>query len=258
MEAVALRHLGLVKVFRVGAHVMAKWDMRLVAESAIAALLETLQDSRGIAKVTLYFYVDGWCRETCAGAHESIRRIGQIQRYRAISTILDPQARELDLDRARTAMPLLRLGLRAWQQSGGRLQDLWHDGARWLLNRSLIVAHGGRGGEAGFAYMGRESAAVRVFGTHWRDEAVGNLIGEAIPQLRYQSRMASAYQSILETGEPRYDHVRARLIFTRQGEPIWSTYQRLLLPCVDKRGERAVLAVNELTEDVEIPFLAAA
>ncbi|MDX1711411.1 MAG: hypothetical protein R3316_09785 [Rhodovibrionaceae bacterium] len=257
MEATALRQFGFMKVGRVGPNVLVKWDLRQVAEDALGAFLESLSAARGIAQVLLYFYIDGWCRETCPGPRRARERIGQIQRYSAVSAVLDPQTRAFAPDEAMHGQPLLRYGFDAWRRSEGRLQNLWSGQRdRWLLDRSLVVAHSGRDGKPGFAFMGPASGAVKMFGTRWMQNALGAAMGEAIPQIRYQSRMADAYQAVLEAREPQYDHVRARLTFTKRGEPVWTTYQRLLLPCVDGRGEPAVLGVNDLTENVDIPFLA--
>jgi hypothetical protein len=61
----------------------------------------------------------------------------------------------------------------------------------------------------------------------------------------YDFAVSQAYQKVLKTGSPHYDHVLAAMV-RPDGEPVWVPYQRLVMLNSNRPGKRKVTVVSEL------------
>ena len=116
----------------------------------------------------------------------------------------------------------------------------------------LICNYLEKPGDFVIAEIGAKSPTARVFGDDWATRAVGK---KNVPDAQYDHRVSSVYAPVLDEGRPRVDHVRA--LIRRDGrDPVWAPYRRLLMPGSTDKGVAVVICLSELTQEVDIPFLA--
>lgn len=76
-----------------------------------------------------------------------------------------------------------------------------------------------------------------------RARLVGSTL-EDIPDYAYGRWVTHDYRQVLEEQWPRFDHVRAAILWPGTGRVV-RRYSRLLLPCQSQSGERLVLGVSD-------------
>ena len=126
--------------------------------------------------------------------------------------------------------------------------------ATWPYFSHAMVFRPAEDGQLTFVYVGKESPAARVYGSEWAAASEGHEHDGHSPDRDYSSRVCRPYTAVLESGEPRLDHIRA-LIHRHVGEPLWAPYQRLLAPCKLRDGSPVLVCLSDLTQQIAIPFM---
>ena len=103
-------------------------------------------------------------------------------------------------------------------------------------------------------YAGGQSGGAWVYGQDWVREAPGRPFQIDGPGLRYSLNIMKAYAGVLDTGEPRLDHIRA--VMRRPGkDSLWAPYERLLFRAATDDGEPVLCRLSTVTQDIAIPFM---
>ncbi len=252
-EGFAFRHLGFAKVKTAESRLSVQYDVNNVAPRAVDSVLNYLDGRVEPKPVDLKFFYEGWNAETQASQTAALDRIDQTLAYRGVRLLNTVMLQRHDLREIGSSCSLIREGYRAWQISGGRL-TLGSDDPYDPLMAEMVVGLPQDGGQLILAYVGPQSPAAKVFGTEWAAKVAGQA---NLPDRDYDTKVNRSYYGIFESGEPRFDHIRA-LIRLNDADPIWITYQRLIAPTVLEDGSPAFATLTKLTEDVSVKFMGGA
>ena len=91
----------------------------------------------------------------------------------------------------------------------------------------------------GTAYLeraGGSSLLSKIMGKNWTETFAGR---DEIADSDFDYEVMSHYEQVLETFKPRYDQVFAT-VTPPGGEPIWASYNRLIVPTQFEDGRRGV------------------
>jgi hypothetical protein len=127
-----------------------------------------------------------------------------------------------------------------------------------LVPRLIIYRRDDRPGSAPWVslHAGRQCGAAWVFGQDWARKARGRPFQIEEPGRRYSFSIMQAYAGVIDTGEPRLDHIRA--IVRRPGkDPIWTPYERLLFRAATEHGGPLLCCLSAITQDIAIRFIRA-
>ncbi|MDJ0612853.1 MAG: LysR family transcriptional regulator [Rhizobiaceae bacterium] len=122
-------------------------------------------------------------------------------------------------------VPLIKNALTAWSEANAQLENSAFD----HLREYLLIYRKARGNWL-CTYVGQKSSYVSWLGLTWAQSAVGKVVGDDESNHHDHKFVVAAYDSVLEWGAPKYDHIHTA--FSRDGgttlEPV--NYQRLLIP----------------------------
>lgn len=253
-QGFAFRDLGFMKINTAEGHLDIQWDVDKVAPAAVDSVLTYLDGTDRTKPVSLSFFYEGWNREIQQSQQAAMDRIGQAQAYRGVELLNSVMLHRHDLDDVNRNCNLIRHGFRAWQESGGRLsldRDAPFDP---LMPEMLIFMPDDFGELFRYLYVGKDSDLSRVFGSSWASKAAGRTTA---PDNLYNYKLNKSYAGVLDSGEPRLDHIRAR-IQIEAADPIWTSYQRLLAPGELEDGSPVIVCLSKMTSDVSVKFMAGA
>lgn len=145
-----------------------------------------------------------------------------------------------------SATPLVSSALSAWNSSEAQLENE----AFASLKDYLLIYRKSRGNWL-CTFVGQKSSYVSWLGLAWAQSAVGKIIGDDESNLYDYKFVISAYDSVMNWGSPRYDHIHTA--FARDGaeslEPV--NYQRLLIPLFLPDGEQVLGAMVARTNRLD-------
>ena len=250
----AFAMLGLVKLQVHPARITIKWNLRRVSPESLAAALDFIQGQPANRMVRLSFYCDGWNVEDHRGPAAAIARIEQTNAYRDVPLANSIHLKSQDLDAVSTAAPLIRRCFETWHDTGGSLDAAHREAWSPLLPYLLMCKLRKADDQLIFAGIGDQADCKRVYSQTWLSSAKNQPYDYHHPG-EFSDRTAESYPEVLESGEPRLDHVRS-LVPREAREPVWAPYQRLLLPVRLGDGTPALITAGKLTQNINIPFLA--
>ncbi len=142
--------------------------------------------------------------------------------------------------------PLLSSSLSAWCRSQARLES----DAFEALRDYLLIYRKSRGNWL-CTFVGQKSSFVSWLGLTWAQSAVGKIIGDDESNLFDYKFVLSAYDSVMTSGAPRYDHIHSA--YSRDGRDELETvnYQRLLPPLLLPDGEPVLGAMVARTNQLD-------
>ncbi len=252
---IAFTWLGLIKLqIRLGC-ITIKWNVRRVAPDSLASMLEFLGLQPESCKIRLSFYFDGWNFEEHPGPAAAIARIEQTSAYRNLPLISRMCLRPQDLAAVPMSAPLIRNCFEVWHKTKGSLDVSRHDDWNQLLPYLLLCKLRKSDDQLIFAGIGKKADCTKVYSRGWLRSAPSQRYDHRHPG-DFSDRTAEPYPQVLESGEPRLDHIRT-VVPRETREPVWAPYQRLLLPVRLRDGTPAVVSAGKLTQYISIPFLAA-
>lgn len=255
-QQIAYRHLGMARV-RVRANTCSiAWDVKHVEQGTFSALMDFLDRQPKVGRVQLNFYFGAWQREVWRDSRPAWKRMFETAAFREVTPFQGVTIRNVTVDdpASGTARAVRRV-YEAWERSGGgkRRGD---EGIGSVRSQLLTFSPQGKDGRLHFTEVGSKSPLARVLGRGWAEQAVGKPYDRGQSDHAYEDRVTAAYSQVLETGEPRLDQIRA-VIRPDNGEPVWASYQRLLVRSVDANGSPRLACFSYSTQDLSIPFPAA-
>lgn len=176
----------------------------------------------------LRYFIAGWCEEIYQDALEACDRIDEIIAKSDIHISTRTFVKEVDP--GVVSIPdLLHNALITQAAKPEFTVDCALDGSRFAVQR-----------------VGTHSAIAQIWGLNPSSYPCRS--GNSYDQL-----VSAAYQKVLKTGEPHYDHVMASMV-TPDQIPIWVPYQRVVLPHLFPDGRKGVSVLSSLC-DVDIKLL---
>ncbi len=246
----AVRNMGYVKVsFGDPAGTLTvTFHPRNVGAAAITSVVQRIEGTHPKRVDLQHLGDEGWISESFLNSTAALRRMRTLCRLEAEAqpkdrwylTSLTPA--ELVKEDASA----LRLMHQKWRISFGTFNELVFAFAlqHGLLGRLILAGAKRADSELVFRYIGDD------FGTFYSDEFRFNAIGNSVvqqPDRDYGEWIGAAYQSVAQTGIPRFDYIDAYLPGSSRGP--WIRYERLLLPWKMPTGERLVSMSSRIKSD---------
>jgi hypothetical protein len=219
-EAEMLGRMGYVKLTVGRGLTEIKWMALAANWSSLHLAKEWVGETPG--PYALKYFVSGWFSEQIGEAGHAARRIDEIVAKSDIHLVSRVYVREVDPGEAVMPQTLLRT----------------LDDRRAPPDFSVDCVLDEAAGRFRVERIGPKSAIAKLWG-------LSPVSFPCINGGSYDFTVAQAYQKVLKTGVPHYDHVLAAM--TRpDGEPVWIPYQRLVLPSSNRPGRRRVTVVSEV------------
>ncbi len=251
----AMHRLGMVQVTFRPANAVVEFDLQRVDDSALEGTVDFFATSAGSNGVELRFFHQAWNIERHPSAAAVARRIIEVRSFRDVVMANTATTLEQPLSARVAVHSPLRSALRL---ADHRASKLTLRECAELIPRLMIYRPNDRlgGGHWDTVHAGPQSACAQVYGQDWIHEASGRPYRVEEPGRRYSFSVMKAYAGVVDTGEPRLDHIRA--IMRRPGkDPLWVPYQRLLFRAAAKNGEPLLCCLSDITQDIAIPFMRA-
>jgi hypothetical protein len=219
-EAELLGRMGYVKLSVGRGLTEIKWMALSANWSSLHLAKQWVGETPG--PYALKYFISGWFIEEIAEAAEAAERIDEIMAKSDIHLVSRVYVREVDPGAAVMPRTLLRT------------LDEKQAPPEFSIDCVLDEA----AGRFRVERIGAQSAIAKLWG-------MSPVSFPCINGGSYDFTVAQAYQKVLKTGAPHYDHVLAAM--TRpDGEPMWVPYQRLVLPASNRPGRRRVTVVSEV------------
>lgn len=255
-QQIAYRHLGMAMV-RVHADTCEiAWDVKHVEMGTFSALTDFLGRQPSVSRIRLSFYFGAWQREIWRGSRPAWKRMLETTAFRDATPFHGATIRNVTVDDIpATSRPILDV-YQAWERSGGRPGRPGADTMAAVHPQLLVFRPQGKDGRLHFSEIGAKSALARFLGREWAKTAVGKRYDRGQSDYDYEDRVTGGYAQAMETGEPRFDQIRA-VLRPEDGEPVWVSYQRLLVRSFDADGTPRLSCFSYPTQDISIPVPAA-
>ena len=251
----ALHRLGMVQVTLRPGKAVVEFDLHRADDTALDATVDFFATAADSGGAELRFFHQAWNIERHPSAAALARRIDEVRSFRdvvlanTVTTLRRPlSARAMISRRVCDALRLVEA-----RGSGLALLDCAD-----VSPHLMIYRRDDRLGSGHWVslYAGGQSGCAWVYGEDWIREARGRPYRIDEPGRRYSVSVMKAYAGVLDTGEPRLDHIRA--IMRRPGkDPLWVPYQRLLFRAAADNGEPLLCCLSDITQDIAIPFMRA-
>jgi hypothetical protein len=237
--AYAVRNLGFVLIVERPGFLRLRLRPLLVSSRAVAALFYSLAERRPTRSAITWFD-DIWHDELCAGPKHLYSRLTDILHRSARSFVTEPYLatrRSLDTVLNPPGHPFAPL-LKSWLK--GARDDLLASAQRQgLWDRAMVAEQDPASGAFRFRHSG---GSIELYGTEWRDRAVGRRISEQ-PDRAYGLWIEQGCAAVNEAGAPRVELVHAAVSGSDGNVHRWR-YERLMLPFVASDGRRVVMSVS--------------
>ncbi len=252
---IALHRLGMVQVGRYPGNVVVEFDLQRVHDTALDATADFLAGAAGPGPVELRFYHQAWNLESYPDGVTAARRIEEVRGFRGVVFANTVTSLNQSLSAESGVTPPLRNALRLVEDGTSKLT--LRDCAD-LVPRLIVYRREDRPGSAQWVslYAGGQCGAAWVFGQDWARKARGRPFQIEEPGRRYSFSIMQAYAGVLDSGEPRLDHIRA-IVRRPDKDPLWTPYERLLFRAATEDGEPVLCCLSTITQDIAIPFMRA-
>lgn len=215
-----LKRLGMVRITQGLDGTEIKWSVFAPNWASLYFVLEWIETYPG--PFTLRYYLLGWFEEHVETAHAARDRIEMIIAKSDIHLTQRTFIREAD-PRRKDMPPLLRNALIDKTTLPDHSVDCVYDNQQ---NRFRVER------------IGSETPIAKIFG--FRPVSYPCING-----LSYDQMVSAAYDKVVATGQPHYDHVLAAMT-TTHGSVVWIPYQRVILPYEQQAGGKGVSVVSQV------------
>ncbi len=252
---VALHRLGMVQATLRPKRAVVEFDLHRVDDTALDAAVDFFAAADHPGGAELRFFHQAWNIERHLSTAALARRIDEVRSFRDVVLANTVTTLKRSLSAPAMVSPRVRDALRLAEARASKLT---------LLECADLIPHlmiYRREDRLGFAhwdslYAGSQSGCAWVYGQDWVREARGRPYQFDEPGRRYSFNVMKAYAGVLDTGEPRLDHIRA--VMRRPGkDPLWVPYERLLFRAATEDGEPLLCCLSAITQDIAIPFMRA-
>lgn len=251
---VAFSHYGMVFLLIGRRSVTVRWNVDAVADGSIVGAARALAQLDSTIDITLEFFWGGWRREPGYRLADAFARMADLALFRDVdpftgSALVQRQVSGIGTDEG----ALVWKTFEAWDGSKG---DLSTEDLAAMMPYFLTFVQDRRETALHFDHVGHTSAGVSVWGAAWAADALGRVCHRSQPDYEFDDRVCETYYDVLETGEPRLEHVRA-IIRRENADPAWLSYRRLVVRARDRMGVPTVVSLCDLCNDLSVPFMAA-
>ncbi len=251
----ALHRLGMVQVTLRPGKAAVEFDLHRADDTALDATVDFFAATACPGGTELRFFHQAWNIERHRSAAALARRIDEVRSFRDAVLANTVTTLKRPLSARAMVSPRVRDALRLAEARASKLTLL--DCAE-LIPHLIIYRREDRLGLGKWVslYAGSQSGGAWVFGQDWVREARGRPYQIDPPGRQYSFNVMKPYAGVLDTGEPRLDHIRA--IMRRPGkDPLWAPYERLLFRAATEDGEPVLCCLSAVTQDIAIPFMRA-
>ena len=249
----ALHRLGMVQVTLRPGKAVVEFDLHRADDTALDATVDFFATAPCPGGAELRFFHQAWNIERHLSAAALARRINEVRSFRDV--VLANTVTTLKRPLSVPAMVSPRVG-DALRLAEARASKLTLLDCADLIPHLMIYRRDDRLGSGYWVslYAGGQSGGAWVYGPNWVREACGRPYQFDEPGRQYSFNVMQAYAGVLDTGEPRLDHIRA--VIRRSGkDPLWAPYERLLFRAATEDGEPALCCLSAITQDIAIPFM---
>ncbi len=252
---IALHRLGMVQVTRHPRRTVIEFDLHQAHDTALDATVDFLAGEANRYPTELRFYHRAWNIEFHPDGTTAARRIEEVRGFRGVVLANTVTTLRRPLSAPAMISPQVRDALRLAEARDSKLTlaecaELIPHLMIYRRDEQSVV------GNWVSLFAGNRSGCAWVYGRDWVREARGRPYQFDEPGRRYSINVMKAYAGVLDTGEPRLDHIRA--IMRRPGQdPLWVPYERLLFRAVAKTGEPRLCCLSRISQDIAIPFMRA-
>ena len=249
----ALHRLGMVQVTLRPGKAAVEFDLHRADDTALDATVDFFAATACPGGAELRFFHQAWNIERHRSAAALARRIDEVRSFRDVVLANTVTTLKRPLSAPAMVSPRVRDALRLTEARASKLTLLDCAG---LIPHLIIYRRDDRFGSGDWVslYAGAQCGVAWVYGQDWVREARGRPYQFDEPGRRYSFNVMQAYAGVLDTGEPRLDHIRA--IMRRPGkDPLWAPYERLLFRAATEDGEPVLCCLSTVTQDIAIPFM---
>jgi hypothetical protein len=237
--AYAVRNLGFVLIVDRPGFLRLRLRPLLVSSRAVAATFYALAERRP-ARSAIAWFDDAWHDEVCGGPKQLYRRLTELLHSSTRNFVAESflaTRRSLDAVLNPPGHPFAPL-LTSWLK--GSREDLMASAQRQgLWERAMVAERDPTSNVFRFRHSG---GSIQLYGSEWRDKAVGRRISEQ-PDRLYGQWIEDGCAAVDESGTARVELVHAA-VTAGDGQVRRWRYERLMLPFADADGRRLVMSVS--------------
>ena len=213
----------------------------------LEAIIAHLRNHRAYKKVRLRWFLGGWLTESFSSNEAVIARLRMI----AERSVAEPETRRR-LAAQDPAAPCPNTGglFDLWRKHSGQFSPGFVDDAKQqgVLDRVFAFEHDNARGWI-IRFMGD---GIGIFSGQKRNLVCQTLSDTSVDH-DYTEWVGRHHESVLATGEGRYDHVDA-IVSTTAKVPTRVRYRRRLLPFASLQGYPLVVGYSALSSELALPL----
>lgn len=248
--------------FRAGTHALSvEWDVQQADPTALAQVCSylselSLSEQPHPCPVTLSCFFGGWFRETLPDPGAAARRMLQIEHYRGAEPFTFPLLRQVALDDLAGSSAVIRQGLAAYRSARNGTGGLAVLEQAGVLDRTLVFAPSGPTRSLIYRHVGHRAPMSQHFGIEVTRSLIGRFHMHDPYPVPHSRHVSAGYAEVLESGQPRLDHIRMPLP-VEGGETTWRSYERLLFPVSESGGGTLLISLCHFNDQIRVPFMGA-
>lgn len=248
--------LGMIRIDLGTTETTVEWDVQTVQPASLEEAKCFLDRHQRDRHVILHYCYGGWCRERFPSAASALERLLETEAYRHVAPFEGPTIHPIDLqklDKEQLQQPI-RQALQlweAWQVVPGQSLLAFFESPGLL--EDVIFFRRDEAGQLVYARIGESSLFAQAYGHQQTSELIGLDCGLDPDHPTLQNPICEAYETVLASGSPRYDRLRAT--YSRNDMRHWISCERLLLPFTTPAGEEFLVSVCCALETVAIPMI---
>jgi len=254
----SLRKHGCVKIDRLQAGLLFTWDTRYVSEAALDNIVEWAGSLQDDVMIVLKYYWGGWFTEKPLDRSAAVQKISVLKQVSGIDIARDTFIQRSELRNLDAATLPIRIGFQLWESARGEIFRIPRAKTQTFYSNTVHYRPKGYQQELMFSHVGKRHCAATTLPAEWSQSAIGKPVWWSLNDINgeFDRKVSPAYQNVLETGEPVYDKIMAVLADNSECvEPIWVTYERLLVRMNDLDGMPIVVCVAHRTNDVGLQLI---
>lgn len=235
------------------------WDVIRVAPEALLTAVAWMEraDAAPAVHTALRFHYGAWATEVYESPFRAAQRIREIASFAGSEPYRGTTRKRLPLARAFDGGTATASLVDTWLRLGGHLQPDESEALTRLIPKTLIFRHVANDNSFIYCLAGRDSLSSRVMGEGWAQRVIGRRAEDCWSDDSYENEVCADYGPVMQREEGQYHHFHALLAIPGR-EPVWCSYERLVLPWETPSGERVLMVHSAPSQALDIPFLSAA
>lgn len=246
--------LGMVRIDVSATETTIEWDVQNALPASLEQAKTFLAHCSKPRNVILNYCYGGWSRERFGSVSSALERLRETESYRHVAPFEGPRIHPIDLqrlDREQLQQPM-RQALHIWDSwriEPERGLTAFFDAPELLEH--MIIYRRSETGELVYARIGEASLFAQAYGLPQTSGLIGYNCALDPDHPTPQNPICEAYETVLGSGSPRYDRLRA--IYCRDAMRYWISCERLLLPFTISMDEEFLISVCCALDTLAIP-----